>query len=126
MKKELFEQLKRELVIIAIMFVLILTAFKIIFVSESFFVVSRTVLAIFWLIFLPGYALTFYWIEKLKLYERLIIGIAISTAIMGLLSYYLGLLGLHIKFHSLLLPIILIFVGIMINLKELMQPKTSS
>jgi uncharacterized membrane protein len=94
------------------MFVLVLIAFKILFASESFSVVLRTVAAVFWLIFLPGYAITFYWIEKLKFYERFIIGIAISTAIIGLLSYYIGLMGLNIKYHAVLLPLVLIIIGI--------------
>ncbi len=112
MKKEIFNQLKRELLIIAIMFVLVFIAFKISFASESFFVVLQTVVAVFWLIFLPGYALTFHWMGKLKFYERFIIGIAVSTAIIGLLSYYFGLIGLNIKYHIVLLPLILIIIGI--------------
>ena len=106
MQKEVFEHIKKELTVILIMFVIILIATKIIFKSENFFIVLRTVVAIFWLIFIPGYAITFHWREKLKLYERFIIGIAISTALIGLLSYYLGLIGLHIKFHIIVLPLV--------------------
>ncbi len=102
----------------AIIFALIVIAFKIIFVSESFLVVLRTVMSIFWLILLPGFSITFCWREKLEFYERLIIGIAISTSLIGLLSYHLGLIGLHIKFHTLFLPLVLIITGIIMAFKK--------
>ncbi|MBI2653409.1 hypothetical protein HYX02_01220 [Candidatus Woesearchaeota archaeon] len=118
MKKETFDLLKNELLIIGLIFVVTFIAFKIIFLTENFFVVLRTVLAIFWLLVLPGYFIMFYWKEQLKFFERLIIGVAVGTAIIGLTSYYIGLLGLHIKYHTVLLPIGLILVGILSNRKR--------
>lgn len=118
MKKETFDLLKKELLIIGLLFIVVFIAFKIIFLQESFFVVLRTVFAIFWLFVLPGYFVMFYWKEELKLFERLIIGIAVGTAVIGLSSYYIGLLGLHIKYHTVVLPIVLITLGLIINWKR--------
>lgn len=118
MKKEVFDQLKKEFAIIGVMFVVLLVAFKIIFLSESFFVVFRTLVAIFWLIFIPGFMIMFYWNDKLKFYERFIIGIGVGTAVIGLLSYYLGIIGFSIKFHVILLPLILILFGFFISFRK--------
>ena len=112
MKKEAFEQLKKELLIIVLIFIAALIAFKVIFLPESFLVVFRTVLAIFWLLVLPGFFIMFYWREELKFFERLIIGIAVGTSIIGLASYYIGLMGLNIKHHTILLPSIMIAAGL--------------
>ena len=119
MKKELFEQIKKELMTMGIILILSVLAFKIIFLSESFFVVLRTVISIFWIVFLPGFFVMLYWREKLKFYERLIIGALVATAITGISSYYFGLMGIHIKYHAIILPLIMILVGILINLKEI-------
>ena len=118
MQKEVFEQIKKELTVVLIIFVIILIAFKIIFRSENLFVVSRTIVAVFWLIIIPGYAITFYWKEKLRFYERFIVGIAISTSLIGLLSYYTGLIGLHVKFQTIVLPLVLIIAGFAVNLRK--------
>lgn len=118
MQKEAFEQLKKELAIIVCMFIAALLTFKLIFLSEDFFIVLRTVMAIFWLFVLPGFAVMFYWNKELKFYERLVIGIGIGTVLLGLMGYYTGLLGLHAMYHALVLPIAVLIVGISINAKK--------
>jgi uncharacterized membrane protein len=111
LKKEVFSLLKKEFAYILALFVIFLIIFKIIFFKSDFFIVFKTVLSIFWLFALPGYFLMLYWHEKLRFTERLTIGIAFSAAIIGILSYYLGLIGLNIKFHVILLPLVMILVG---------------
>ena len=118
MKKEVFEKLKKELVNLGILLILFILIFKIVYFKESLFIVFRTVLSIFWLFVLPGYFIMFYWHEKLRFTERLIIGIAFSAAIIGIFSYYLGLIGLNIKYHGILLPIILILLGIFFIIRK--------
>lgn len=112
MKKEAFEQLKKELLTTGVIFAASLIAFKIIFFRESFFVVFRAVIAMFWLLVLPGFFIMLYWMEELKFFERLIIGIAAGTSIIGLASYYFGLMGLNVKYHTILLPSIMIAAGL--------------
>ena len=118
MKKEVFELVKKELQYMGMLFLLGLIIFKIAFFKEDIVVLLRTVLSLFWLFALPGYFIMLYWKEQLKFTERFVIGAAISAAIIGLSSYYIGLIGLDIKFHTVLIPVILILTGILINLRK--------
>lgn len=118
LKKEVFELIGKELKYIGIVFALIFVALKIAFYKEGLLVVLRTSVSLLWLFVFPGYFLMLYWREKLQFLERLIIGIALSAAVIGIVSYYLGLAGLHVKYHTFLLPTLLIVIGIFINLKE--------
>ena len=118
MKKEVFDQVKKELQYIGILFLLVLIIFKIAFYKENLVVLVRNVLSLFWLFVLPGYFIMLYWKEKLTFTERVVIGIMLSTAIIGIASYYLGLIGLNTKFHSIILPAILMLIGIIIVSKR--------
>ena len=118
MKKEVFETIKKEMKYTGILFLLALAIFKIAFFKEDFIVLSRSVLSIFWLFVLPGYFILLYWRQKLEFFERFIIGIALSAGVIGISSYYLGLIGLNIKYHIFVLPLALILIGIAINLRK--------
>ena len=117
LKKEVFEIVKKELQYIGILFLVALVMFKIVFFKENIIVLFRMVLSLFWLFVLPGYFLMLYWREKLEFIERFIIGIALAAAIIGIFSYYLGLIGLNIKYHTIVLPLILILFGVIINFR---------
>ena len=116
MKKGIFDL--RELKYIGIMFLISLIIFKIAFFKENLYILFRSVLSLFWLFVLPGYFLLLYWKEKLSFTERFIIGIALSAAVIGIFSYYLGLIGLNIKYHTIVLPLILISLGILANFRK--------
>ena len=118
MKKEVFELVKKELQYVGILFLLVLIIFKIAFYKENLIVLFRNVLSLFWLFALPGYFIMLYWKEKLGFLERFIIGIALSAAIIGIFSYYISLIGLNIKYHAIVLPLVLILIGIAINLRN--------
>ena len=118
MKKEVFETIKKELQYMGMLFLLALAIFKIAFFKEDLIVLLRSVLSIFWLFALPGYFILLYWREKLGFFERLIIGIAVSAGTIGISSYYIGLIGLNIKYHLFLLPLALIFIGIAVNSRK--------
>ena len=118
MKKELFNIIIKELKYIGILFLVVLIIFKIAFFNERFLILFRNVLSLFWLFALPGYFLMLYWKETLEFIERFVIGIALAAAIIGIFSYYLGLLGLNIKYHAIVLPLILILLGLVINFKK--------
>lgn len=117
LKKELFDVI-RELKYIGILFLLALVIFKIAFFNESLFVILRIVLALFWIFVLPGYFIMLYWNEKINFLERFVVGISLSAAIIGIFSYYIGLLGLNIKYHMVLLPVVLTLMGIIINFRK--------
>lgn len=112
LRKEVFEIIKREFKHIGLLFLLALIVFKIVFFKEDLFGVFRAVSSIFWLFVLPGYFMMLYWSEKLEFIERIVVGIALSAGIIGMLSYYLGLIGLNIKYHAALLPLTIIIAGL--------------
>ncbi len=118
LKKELFSVIKKELMYIGLLFLIVLIIFKIAFFKENITIILRTVLSLFWLFVLPGYFIMFYWNEKINFIERFVIGIALSAAIIGIFSYYIGLMGLNIKYHAILLPVVLILIGVIINLRK--------
>ena len=122
MRKEAFEQMKNELIIMAVIFILTLLAFKAVFLQENFLVVLRTVTSIFWILIMPGFVIMSYWQEELKFYERLIIGIGVGTVLVGLLSYYAGLAGLHVKYHAILLPLAIMLAGFIIAVTRKYKP----
>ena len=119
LKKEVSDLLKKELQYIGLLFLLALAIFKIAFFKEDFIVLLRNVLSLFWLFVLPGYFILLYWREKLEFIERFVIGIALSAGIIGISSYYLGLIGLNIKYHTFVLPLALILIGIAIIKKDI-------
>lgn len=112
LKKEAFEQMKKELQHIGILFLICLVIFKIVFFKEKLIVLFRMVLSLFWLFVLPGYSAMLYWKERFDFIERTVIGIALAIGVTGILSYYLGLAGLNLKYHALLLPLIVIIAGL--------------
>ena len=59
-----------------------------------------------------------YWEDKLSFTERLVIGVGVSAALIGISSYYLGITGLNIKYHTFILPTAFILIGIVISLRK--------
>lgn len=118
MKKEIFDSVKNESKYIGILFLIVSLIFKIVYFKENLFVVLRMVLSLFWLFVLPGYFIMLYWKEKLDFTERMLVGIAVSAAIIGVFSYYIGLLGLNMKFHPVLLPLLIMIIGFVAAIKK--------
>jgi len=118
LKKEIFEDIKKELLNLGILFFIVLVIFKIVFFKEQFFVLIKTVLSLFWLFVLPGYFAILYWKNKLDFIERLVMGIVLGISMVGITSYYLGLTGLHIKFHFIVLPPLIIVIGGFLYLRK--------
>ena len=118
MKKEIFNVLKKELPYIGILFLFSIAIFKIVFFKDTIVILLRSVLALFWLFVLPGYCIMLYWNEKLEFIERFIIGIIFSAGATGIFSYYIGLIGLNIKYHTVLLPLVIIVIGMIIVLNK--------
>jgi hypothetical protein len=100
------------LVILAFLFI----ALQVVFFRENTAVVARLALALGWLFILPGYALLLFIHRTLSLAVRLGIGFCCAVAAYGLLSYYFGILGLHVRFHWLLIPLILLVLGASLSL----------
>ncbi len=105
---------KTELGTLIIIFILILTLFKIVFYEEKITTVIQTTAAFFWLLVIPGYFLTKVWKEQ-SIIEKFVISIPISAALLGITSYYLALWGLSLYIQSFILPPIIISFSILLN-----------
>ena len=116
--KQISNKIKEELIHTLILLIISIIALKIMFFKENFAVIFRLVLSFFGIFIIPGLALMFYWENKLSFSERLVVGVGLSAAIIGISSYYLGLTGLNIKHHTYLLPILLILIGVFIVAKK--------
>jgi hypothetical protein len=66
-----------------------------------------TSFALFFLFVLPGFSILY----KKEFIERLVFGSIIGMAMIGLPSYYLGVLGFHVKYHF-VFAIIITTIGI--------------
>lgn len=102
---------KREMLYLLGLFIATLTIFQIVFYKESFLVVLKVITSFYWLFILPGFSIMYYWHETLNFLERLVLGSALSAAVIGIVSYYLGMIGFHLKYHGYVLPPILLLVG---------------
>ncbi len=87
---------------------------KIVFYRQDFITTTRTALSLFWMLTLPGYALLYYWKEKLGFMERIVIGTAAGAAVTAIASYYLGIAGLHVKYHGIVLPIAMLVAAFVV------------
>jgi|SRR3989344_842843 len=116
--KVFFAGMKNELLLLLAVLGLIVIAIKIAYYKESLMVVLRTAATLFWLFILPGYAITVYWRQKLDFLERIVIGTVAALAVTGIISYYLGLLGLKIQNQTVLLPLGIIAVSSLAALKS--------
>lgn len=118
MSKEVFNLIKEESKYIGILFIIGLIILKIVYFKESLFVILKIVASLFWLFVIPGYFAMLYWREKLEFAERFVIGVLASAAIIGIFSYYIGLIGLNIKYHAFILPPLIIIIGFWAAIKK--------
>lgn len=105
-------KLKKEFAYIGIVLLLLLLSLKIAFYKESILVLIRTSISLFWIFILPGFTIMYYWNDKLDFLERLVIGVALGAAIIGISSYYIGLIGISLRYHLVILPSLLILTGV--------------
>jgi uncharacterized membrane protein len=119
LKTELKNKIIKEAKSLTTLFVISLVLFKIIFFKENVLMIIRTVSAFFWMFILPGFTFMYIWHEKLEFLERFIISVPISAATISILSYYISLMGLHVKYHPILIPLsIMIISGIIVWRKD--------
>ena len=118
MKKEAFDFIKKELKYLGISLMFLFLALETAFFRENLLIVIRNSLALFWVFALPGYFVMLYWRKNLEFAERLLIGAGVAAGITGILAYYIGLIGLNIKYLTLVLPLTLILVGAWISLRD--------
>ncbi len=109
---ETISKVKTELGYIIIIFITVSIISKIAFSQEEMLTVIRVTSAFFWLFVLPGFCLMFYWQDKLGFIERFIAGSVLGAASVVISSNYLGLIGVHIKYHGIILPFVMITISV--------------
>ena len=116
--EELIKTLKKESIYLAVLISLGIIIFKILFFKEDFLVVAKVVLSLFFIFIMPGFYLMYYWYDKLDFTNRFIIGFSLSAVLIGSISYHLGILGLNIKYHTFVLPLILLILAVVIIIRK--------
>jgi len=115
------QSLKRELLCLAIGYVVLAVIFKISFAQSSILENLRVAASLYWMFVLPGYALSL--CSKQDFANRLIIGIIVQAGVIGHLSYFAGLAGWHIATHGLVLPLVSIGIGIFLWKRSPAKPE---
>ncbi|MGV8150735.1 MAG: hypothetical protein ACP5NV_03345 [Candidatus Woesearchaeota archaeon] len=117
--KDMKEHYLKDLVIHAIVLICLIIISKIIFFNETLINIARIIGSIYILFIIPGFTTTYFLKgQSLSFLERYILGIVISSASIGIIAYYLNMIGLNFKYITwivVLLDIILILTTIMIN-----------
>ena len=115
MKLYFQELIKSEIPRLIGVFVIILLAFLIAFHKSSLTQIVKITSAFLFLFFLPGYSIMLYWRKSLSFTIRTITGIAVGSGVVGIMSYYLGVIGMNVNSHHVFVPIILIVAGIVLG-----------
>ena len=108
------KNLKADAISMGISFLISITLLKIVFYNSEFTTIVRTVFSFFWIIAIPGFAIMYFWNDKLKFAERFVLGCAVGFSVIGVLSYYLGLFGLNILYLIIPLPIVISIIPVLI------------
>jgi len=104
----------QEMKVLLTVFLSLFILLKIAFFREPFMSVAGKTVALFWLFIIPGYTIMLLWMTHFSISERLVIGTGISAATIGIAGYYLGLLGVHAKYHGYLIPAMMIAISVLI------------
>lgn len=99
-----------ELKKIGLSFVVAVIILRILFFDEEWIRLLKTALLVYYVFVLPGIGIT-YLFKGLSFIERLAASVAINAAVVGIVSYYLGLAGVHIKYSAIILPPLLMLVS---------------
>jgi uncharacterized membrane protein len=78
--------------------VVFLIVLYIAFYKENLTNISRVFFAFLILGIIPGYMLSRLFFESLDMLTQMVLGICLSFCIIGIFGYYLGLIGLHLKY----------------------------
>ncbi len=112
------KEIKDELIRVGILFLIATIILKIIFYKQDLFTIIKTSLSLFWLFVLPGFILMYYWREKFDFITRLIIGTTLGMAVIGVIGYNLGILGINLTIQSIIIPALCIALGLFLLSKK--------
>jgi uncharacterized membrane protein len=75
--------------------------------------IIRAVLGAFYILFLPGFALSFLFFARgtIDIIERIALSFALSIAVVPLLTFYLNLVGVKIRFWSVFAEVAFVIIA---------------
>lgn len=111
------DEIYKELGIILAVSLLFIIIFKALFLKDSLWNIIKLVASFVFIILIPSMSILFYFRKKLNFIERTIISALFGSGALGVISYNLGIIGIHIKHHYFIIPLILLAIGIFINLR---------
>lgn len=107
------KEVMKDMILLAQVFACSLAVFWIVFYKEPVAAIARLAISFAFVSYVPGYFLTKNFFEQK--WQRLLIGSAVSIAIIGITAYYLGLLGVPLNYSSYILPLMLLAAGLVIS-----------
>jgi uncharacterized membrane protein len=114
LNKLVLEQMKNESKYLVYSFTAACIFTKIIFYNEEILTIIRLIASWYHLFLLPGFAWLYYW-NELSFINRFIISFGVSLAVVGISSYYFGLLGFGLRIYAYLIPAIIVLLGYIFN-----------
>lgn len=94
------------------LFTILLVSLRIVFYKDSSGMVLRFAASLYWLFILPGTTLLLAWAKRWGFAERVAAGTAAVLSIVGTASYYLAIMGIHVRYHWVLFTPALLVTGI--------------
>lgn len=117
-KKSVVTKFKSELISVVILFFLFLLILKIVLYKENTMILLLVVLKFFYAVILPGLFISSCLYRKLSFTARFVLGSVFTIASISIISYYLGLIGLHVKYHPYILPPSIMLSGVLLFLRN--------
>lgn len=114
LKNKVLLEISSELKNIAIAFFVFAMLLKIVFYNENTLTVLWWDFSLFYIIFLPGFFIVLCCMSKINFIERCLLAIPAGTAAVGVISYYLGVVGLNVKYHFVAVPLAVVVISIII------------
>jgi len=111
-------EFKQDLVLTGLLILSFSIILQIVLYKESFLISLMTVLRFFYSIVIPGLCISLYLKNKLNYSARLVLGSVFIIASTSITSYYLGILGLHVKYHPWIIPPLMMLLGVLLFLKK--------
>lgn len=106
----IIKRITGDIKLLGLSFLVLFLILKIVFFNEPFLGVLASLAALYWILVLPAFGIT-YLIEDTDFIERFVISIPLSAALVGIFSYYAGLAGISAKGWTFLIPLLLIAIS---------------
>jgi hypothetical protein len=111
--------LKEEGISLIILLATFTVILQLVFFKEPILNTIRVSLSIFWMFLFGGFMIFYYWFSEFSFVERIVLGIALSSAAVGIAGYYAGLIGIHTSVHGILIPLIETAIGLYLIAQKL-------